>query len=70
MENSRTTKGNSPSNKLKYDYLVKVKMVGDSNAGKSSIVIRFCEDSFSESTMPTIGIFVALIFENRCGLQV
>ena len=32
---------------LKYDYLVKVKTVGDSNVGKSSIVVRFVDDSFS-----------------------
>lgn len=45
MDKSQTSKGtDTGSNKLKYDYLVKVKMVGDSNAGKSSIVIRFCED--------------------------
>ena len=31
-------------------------MVGDSSVGKSSIVLRFCEDSFSESLMPTIGV--------------
>ena len=55
MENSRT-KGAESQHKLKYDYLVKVKMVGDSNVGKSSIVMRFCEDSFTENTMPTIGM--------------
>ena len=32
----------------RYDYLVKIKMVGDSNVGKSSIVLRFCEDQFSD----------------------
>ena len=30
-------------------------MVGDSNCGKSSIVTRFCDDVFSDNTMPTIG---------------
>jgi GTPase SAR1 family protein len=56
MEKSKTQGGtDTGSSKLKYDYLVKVKMVGDSNAGKSSIVIRFCEDSFTDNTMPTIG---------------
>ncbi len=57
MEKTQTPFGSTDTgaNKLKYDYLVKVKMVGDSNAGKSSIVIRFCEDSFTDNTMPTIG---------------
>ena len=35
------------SQSMKYDYLVKVKTVGDSNVGKSSIVIRFVDDTFS-----------------------
>lgn len=39
-----------------YDFLVKIKMVGDSNVGKSSIVLRFVQDSFNESMVPTIGI--------------
>lgn len=43
------------SSKLRYDYLVKIKMVGDSAVGKSSIVMRFVEDNFTEDTMPTIG---------------
>lgn len=41
---------------LRYDYLVKVKLVGDSNVGKSSIVLRFCDDSFQATMMPTIGV--------------
>ena len=50
-----TNKGNDLSSKLRYDYLVKIKMVGDSAVGKSSIVMRFCDDSFTDNTMPTIG---------------
>lgn len=43
------------TSKMRYDYLVKIKMVGDSAVGKSSIVMRFCDDSFTDNTMPTIG---------------
>ena len=42
--------------KIKYDHVVKVKMVGDSAVGKSSIITRFCDDEFQEDTSPTIGV--------------
>ena len=41
---------------LKYDYLIKVKTVGDSNVGKSSIVLRFVDDTFTGQMAPTIGV--------------
>jgi GTPase SAR1 family protein len=53
MEKNKTSE--NLGQKMRYDYLVKIKMVGDSNAGKSSIVMRFCEDQFTDHTMPTIG---------------
>lgn len=60
------------TSKMRYDYLVKVKMVGDSAVGKSSIVMRFCDDSFTDNTMPTIGMHFSLFLTRnfRCGLQV
>ena len=49
---------------MKYDYLVKVKTVGDSNVGKSSIVVRFVDDTFSGQMAPTIGVeYKSKIFE-------
>jgi GTPase SAR1 family protein len=39
MEKNKTSE--NLGQKMRYDYLVKIKMVGDSNAGKSSIVMRF-----------------------------
>jgi len=39
-----------------YDFLFKVVLVGDSGVGKSSILLRFTEDSFNTSHMPTIGV--------------
>jgi len=38
------------------DFLFKVVLVGDSGVGKSSILLRFTEDSFNTSHMPTIGV--------------
>ena len=39
-----------------YDYLLKILLIGDSNTGKSSLLIRFCDDSFSEAFISTIGV--------------
>ncbi|KAJ3444905.1 rab gtpase [Anaeramoeba flamelloides] len=40
----------------KYDYLVKLLLIGDSGVGKSSLLLRFVEDSFTPSFITTIGI--------------
>ncbi len=41
-----------------------MKTVGDSNVGKSSIVLRFVDDTFSGMMQPTIGVeFKSKIFE-------
>ena len=54
----------SQQQSMKYDYLVKVKTVGDSNVGKSSIVVRFVDDTFSGQMAPTIGVeYKSKIFE-------
>ena len=39
-----------------YDYLVKLLLIGDSGVGKSCIMMRFADDSFSNSFITTIGI--------------
>lgn len=39
-----------------YDYLFKLVIVGNSGVGKSSILLRFADDSFSESYLTTIGV--------------
>ncbi len=41
---------------LDFDYLFKILIIGDSNVGKSSILLRFLEDSFIESYISTIGV--------------
>jgi len=40
----------------KYDYLMKLIMIGDSGVGKSCLLIRFSEDTFTHSFISTVGI--------------
>lgn len=39
-----------------YDALVKIVVVGDKSVGKSSLVLRFCEDHFHSQYIATIGV--------------
>eukprot|EP01125_Pyxidicula_operculata_P000928 TRINITY_DN1080_c1_g2_i3.p2 TRINITY_DN1080_c1_g2~~TRINITY_DN1080_c1_g2_i3.p2 ORF type:complete len:214 (+),score=49.85 TRINITY_DN1080_c1_g2_i3:769-1410(+) len=39
-----------------YDYLFKLLLIGDTAVGKSSLLLRFTEDSFNPSFISTIGI--------------
>lgn len=39
-----------------YDYLFKILIIGDSGTGKSSLLIRFCDDFFSDKFISTIGV--------------
>ncbi len=39
-----------------YDYLFKIIVIGDSCVGKSSILLRFTDNDFTESFISTIGI--------------
>ena len=41
---------------MKYDFLFKIVVIGDSGVGKSCIMMRFTEDVFNESFISTIGI--------------
>ena len=38
------------------DYLFKVILVGNSGVGKSSLLVRFADDTFTDNFMPTIGV--------------
>jgi hypothetical protein len=39
-----------------YDYVFKVVIIGDSAVGKSNLLLRYSDDEFVESFMPTIGV--------------
>ena len=41
---------------ISYDYIFKVSLIGDSSTGKTSILLRFIDDTFSEDTKSTIGV--------------
>mmetsp|Transcript_3417 Transcript_3417/g.4787 ORF Transcript_3417/g.4787 Transcript_3417/m.4787 type:complete len:211 (+) Transcript_3417:140-772(+) len=44
------------SDRNEYDFLFKVLMIGDSASGKSSMLLRFSDNSFFESHICTIGV--------------
>ena len=39
-----------------YDHLIKLIIIGDSSVGKTCILLRFSDDNFPTTHMPTIGI--------------
>ena len=50
-----TSKGGTRQN-VKYDHLIKLLLIGDSGVGKSCILLRYSDDSFTQSFITTIGI--------------
>jgi Ras-related protein Rab-8A len=46
----------SSRDKVGYDYLIKLLIIGDSGSGKSCILLRYSDNSFTPSFITTIGI--------------
>lgn len=42
--------------KREYNYLFKLVLIGDSGVGKSCLLLRFADDSFTDSYISTIGV--------------
>ena len=39
-----------------YDFLFKLLLIGDSGVGKSCLLLRFADDTYTESYITTIGV--------------
>lgn len=43
-------------NRVGYDFLVKMIVIGDSGVGKTNIILNFSEEQFKENYVATIGV--------------
>src|SRR4051794_14346761 len=50
-----------------YDHLFKLLLVGDSNVGKTSLLLRFTQGSFNESVRNTVGVDLRVKMVNYRG---
>ena len=60
--------------KQEYDNLFKILLLGETGVGKSSIIVRYCDDKFHNTYMSTIGVdftIKTVYYNNRvCKFQI
>jgi Ras-related protein Rab-8A len=55
-------------NNEKYDFMIKIIIIGDSGVGKTNLITRFCENHFKDSYVATIGVdfkIKTLVIDNK-----
>lgn len=55
---------------MSVDGVVKIKMIGDSGVGKTSIIMRYAEGTFSDNTPATIGVDYKNAIRDICGKRI
>ena len=53
-----------------YDYLFKILLIGESGVGKSCLLLKYADDTYTDSYMSTIGVDFKIKTENINGKNV